>query len=204
MLATKLTVMKRIVFPLLTFFFISYSYAQETRNTYVRKPALAISFFFNDYVTANRIRTTSLSSVIANKQKARLKEMDPGIAVSYFKGLSNHIDLASTLAGSFVEYTAGTYSDVTSRFLLEGDVSLNFKLFSEKYFFTPYAILGAGISKYGPHYGAFIPTGVGLKVNLVDEAHIFLNSQYRIPVTPTTANYHFMHSIGIAGVIGTK
>lgn len=194
--------MKKVVSLLLAFFFISYSFSQETKSTYVRKPALAISFFFNDYLTANRIRSTSLSSVIANKQKAKLKEMDPGIAISYFKGLNNYIDIATTLAGSFVEYPAGTYGDTKSRFLLEGDVSLNFKLFSEKYWFTPYAILGAGISKYGPHYGAFIPTGLGLKFNLFDEAHFFLNSQYRIPVTPTTANYHFMHGIGIAGVIG--
>jgi OmpA-OmpF porin, OOP family len=194
--------MKKVLSLLLTFFFISYSFSQETKNAYSRKPALGISFFFNDYLTAGRIRTTSLSSVLANKQKAKLKEMDPGIAISYFKGLNNHIDLASTFAGSFVEYPAGTYSDTKSRFLIEGDVSLNFKLFSEKYWFTPYAILGAGISKYGPHYGAFIPTGLGLKFNLFDEAHFFLNSQYRIPVTPTTANYHFMHGIGIAGVIG--
>jgi OmpA-OmpF porin, OOP family len=37
---------------------------------------------------------------------------------------------------------------------------------------------------------------------LFDEAHFFINSQYRIPVTTNTANYHFLHSIGIAGVIG--
>ena len=194
--------MKKVLSFLLTFFFISNSFSQETKSAYVRKPALAISFFFNDYLTARRIRSSSLSSVLANKQKAKLKEMDPGIAITYFKGLNNNIDLTSTLAGSFVEYAAGTYSNTESRFLLEGDVSLNFKLLSEKYWFTPYAILGAGISKYGPHYGAFVPTGLGLKLNLFDEAHFFLNSQYRIPVTPTTANYHFMHAIGIAGVIG--
>ena len=196
--------MKRILSLILSFFLISYSFSQDTKNAYVRKPALGISFFFNDYLTPKRIRTSSLSSVLANKQKAKLKEMDPGIAITYFKGLNNNVDLAATLGGSFVEYPAGTYSDLKNRFLLEGDVSLNVKLFSEKYWFTPYASIGAGISKYGPHYGAFIPAGIGLKLNLFDEAHIFFNTQYRIPVTPTTATYHFMHGIGIAGVIGGK
>jgi OOP family OmpA-OmpF porin len=194
--------MKKSVALILSFFFISCSFSQEVKNAYIRKPAFGIGFFFNDYLTPSLIRTTSLSSVIANKQKAKIKEMDPGIAITYFKGLANHIDLAATVAGSFVKYPAGTNSDLNDQFLLEGDVSLNFKLFPEKYWVTPYAILGAGISKYGPHYGAFIPTGIGLKVNLFDEAHIFFNSQYRIPVTPTTAGYHFMHSIGIAGIIG--
>jgi len=196
--------MKKVLLFLFIFFFISRSFSQETKNAYVRKPALAISFFFNDYLTAKRIRANSFSSVMANKQKAKLKEMDPGIAITYFKGLNNHVDLAASLGGSFVEYPAGTYSDLKSRFLVEGDVSLNLKLFSEKYWFTPYASLGAGISKYGPHYGAFIPAGIGMKLNLFDEAHIFVNSQYRIPVTPTTANYHFMHQLGVAGIIGGK
>ena len=195
--------MKKILALVFSFFLLSYSFSQDNeKQAYVRKPAFGISFLFNDILTAERIKANSLSSVLANKQKAKFKEMDPGIAVSYFKGLNNHLDLASTLGGSFVEYKAGTNDEVSNRFLLEGDVSLNLKLFSEKYWFTPYASIGAGISKYGPHYGALIPVGVGLKFNLFDEAHIFLNSQYRIPVTTTTAAYHFMHSIGIAGVIG--
>lgn len=194
--------MKKILAILSSFLFISYSFSQGTKENYVRKPALGISFFFNDYLTPKRIKASTFSSVLANKQKAKLREMDPGIALSYFKGLNNHLDIATSLAGSFVEYQAGTYSDLKSRFLLEGDVSLNLKLFSEKYWFTPYASLGAGLSKYGPHFGAFIPAGIGFKLNLFDEAHIFYNSQYRIPVTPTTAEYHFMHAIGIAGIIG--
>ena len=194
--------MKKILAVLLAFFFIANSFSQDNvKPSYVRKPALGASVFFNDYTTAQRIRSTSLSSVIANKQKAKLKDMDHGIAVGYFKGLNNHVDLAATLAGSYVEYTVGSNNTVDTRFLLEGDVSINVKLLTEKYWLTPFASLGAGLSKYGNYYGAFIPAGLGLKLNLLDEAHVFFNSQYRIPVTTNTANYHFMHSIGIAGII---
>lgn len=195
--------MRKILFLIPLFFFASYSFSQDSeKESYVRKPALGISFAFNDYTTASRIRSGSLSSVLISKEKTRLKDMDAGIAVSYFKGLNNHLDLAATLGGSFVQYAVGSNNSSDNRFLLEGDVSLNAKLFSEKYWFTPYVSLGAGLSKYGPYYGAFIPAGVGLKLNLFDEAYIFLNSQYRIPVTTSTANYHFMHSIGIAGTLG--
>lgn len=195
--------MRKVLAILVSFFFIIDSFSQDNNKpSYVRKPALGVSVFFNDYATAQRIRSTSLSSVIANKQKAKLKDMDHGIAVSYFKGLNNHVDLAATLGGSFVEYAVGSNSTLDTRFLLEGDVSINVKLLTEKYWLTPYASLGAGLSKYGSYYGAFIPAGLGLKLNLLDEAHVFFNSQYRIPVTTSTANYHFMHSIGIAGIIG--
>jgi hypothetical protein len=128
--------------------------------------------------------------------------METGIAVSYFKGLNNHLDLVATLGGSFADYAVGSENSIDSRLLLEGDVSLNLKLLTEKYWLTPYASLGAGLSRYGSYYGALIPVGIGLKLNLFDEAHFFINSQYRIPVTTNTANYHFLHSIGIAGVIG--
>lgn len=196
--------MKKILALLVTFFFIANSFSQDTtiKQSYVRKPALGVSFFFNDFVTAQRIRSSSLSYVIANKQKAKWKDMNHGIAVNYFKGLNNHLDLAATLAGSFVEYAVGSNNSSESKFLLEGDVSIDMKLLSEKYWLTPFASIGAGLSRYGSYYGAFIPAGLGLKLNLLDEAHVFYHSQYRIPVTTNTSNYHFMHSIGIAGIIG--
>lgn len=195
--------MKKFITLSFSFLFISLSFSQDSeKKSYVRKPAFGLSVFFNDYTTAQRIRTSSLSSVIANKQKTNIKDMDPGIAVTYFKGLNEHIDLAATLGGSFVSYAIGSNNTVDSRFLLEGDASINVKLLSEKYWLTPYASLGAGISKYGGYYGAFIPLGLGLKLNLLDEAHVFINSQYRVPVTTATSNYHFMHSIGIAGILG--
>src|SRR5687767_2570602 len=195
--------MKKTLSLVFSFFLLCHSFSQDTaRKSYVRRPAYGISFLFNDYTTPQRIRANSLSSVIANKQKAKFNEMETGIAVSYFKGLNSHLDLVTTLAGSFADYAVGSENSIDSRLLLEADASINIKLLTEKYWLTPYASLGAGISKYGSYYGALIPVGVGLKLNLFDEAHFFVNSQYRIPVTTSTANYHFLHSIGIAGVIG--
>jgi len=195
--------MKKILLLLFSFLFIKFIFSQDNNKpSYIRKPALGISFLFNDYITPQRIKESTLSSVLANKQKAKIKEMETGIAVSYFKGLNNNLDLATTLGGSFVDYAVGSENSVESKLLLEGDVSLNIKLLSDKYWLTPFASVGAGISKYGSYYGALIPLGLGLKLNLFDEAHVFVNTQYRIPVTTNTSNYHFMHSLGIAGVLG--
>src|SRR5207248_1563070 len=49
-----------------------------------------------------------------------------------------------------------------------------------------------------------LPIGIGLRVNLFDEAGININSQYRIPVIYETSNYHFFHSVGIYGILGQK
>lgn len=172
----------------------------------IRPAAIGISYFLNDFVTADRIRTTSLSKVFSDKKWAKLNDMAPGFAISYFKGLRKHVDFAGTLAGSFVKYKFPKHAAFSGdRFLLAADASLNLKLVSEKYWVQPYAIIGVGGHMYGGKYfGAFIPTGLGLKVNLFDEAHFFITSQYRVPVTTETANYHFFHQFGIAGVIGKK
>ena len=171
-----------------------------------RPAAIGVSFILNDYTTASRIRNSSLTRVFADKQWARVKEMSPGLAVSYFKGLRKHMDFAGTLAGTFVNYTLpGGASFSGDRFLLEGDASLNFKMVSEKYWVQPYLIAGLGAQIYGgSHYGAFIPLGTGLKLNLLDDAHLFVTTQYRIPVTRESVEYHFFNQFGIAGRIGEK
>ena len=73
--------------------------------------------------------------------------MAPGLALSYFKGLRKHIDFAGTLAGTFAQYTIPNHAPSSSdKFLLEADVSLNFKMVSEKYWLQPYLLAGLGAS----------------------------------------------------------
>ena len=194
--------MKKIIAVLLSCCLLApATYGQDDE---IRPDGLGISFFLNDFVTASRLRSTSLSSVIANGGWAKIKEMSPGIAVTYFKGLKKHIDFAGTLAGSFVSYPLPNKIFLTDYLLLAADATFNFKLTTEKYWVQPYAIAGIGGHKYKNYYGAFIPLGLGVKVNFFDEAHFFMTSQYRVPVTTETANYHLYYSIGVAGVIGKK
>jgi hypothetical protein len=195
--------MKRILtFLILTVSFINGSFAQDNA---IRPAALGISFFFNDFTTPQRIRTGSLSQVLREDKWAKFREMDPGFAVTYFQGLQKYIDFAGTLSFSFPSLSLANESNsANSSLLLEGDASFNFKLLPEKYWVTPYAIAGVGASKYKSTYGALIPLGIGFKVNFFDEASLFISSQYRVPVTSGTNNYHFMTNIGIAGVIGKK
>ena len=70
-------------------------------NDYVRPSAIGISFVLNDFKTAQYIRSNSLSATFRDKKWSKINDMAPGIAVTYFKGLTNHIDFAGTLIGSF-------------------------------------------------------------------------------------------------------
>jgi outer membrane protein OmpA-like peptidoglycan-associated protein len=92
----------------------------------------------------------------------------------------------------------------SDNFLMDVSATINLKMTTEKYWVQPYIIAGVAAHKYRSYYGATLPLGLGMKVNFFDEAHLFINSTYRVPVITETSNYHFQHSIGIAGSIGKK
>ena len=175
-----------------------------SQDDYIQRPTLGIYFFFNDFKTAASIRATSLREVLRSSQFGKLKDMTPGLALNYMTGFTRHFDLSTTLTGSFLNYYKqdGTLLG-EDNLLLEGDVSLKGKLFSNRYWVSPFLLIGAGISKFRHYWGAFIPAGTGLQVNFFDEAFFIFNAQYRIAVTNTVSN-HFFYSIGIAGNVGRR
>lgn len=189
-------------FLLLSCFFIFQNEGNCQTQDYKRPSALGISFNLVDFATAERIRSTSLVSVLNNKQVAKINEMSPGIGITYFKGLLNHIDFAATLMGAFT--SSSSNGNTSDQFLLEGDASVNLKMFSDQYPFTPYLSAGVGFNSFNNKKGAFVPLGGGLKFNIFNEAAIYITTQYRVPVTSETGGYHFVHGIGFAGIIGKK
>ena len=170
----------------------------------VQNPTLGVYFFLNDFNSAASIRSSSLSTAIKNRQFLKIKEMTPGLAIGYIQGLLNHFDFSSSIAGSFLDYPQQNRPPFgNDNLLLEAEASIRGKLFSNNYWLSPFLQAGIGASKYKGYFGAFVPAGAGLQLNLFDEAYLIVQTQYRIPVTETT-NYHFFHSIGLAGNIGKR
>jgi len=182
-----------------------FAYNSFTQKKSYKQPAtLGIHFLFNDFETAEAIRSSSLSSVLKEKRFGKLKNMEQGLALSYGKGLSETFDFSSTFAGSFLSYPFRNKPASGSDYLLlEGDACIRGKMLSDRYWFVPFLQVGVGVSKYQGYWGAFIPAGVGIQIGFFREAYLVINSQYRIAVTETT-NYHFIHSIGLVGNIGRR
>ena len=193
--------MKKILLSFLVLGLFINSYGQ---NDYKKRSALAIHFVLNDFSTAANLRSNGMASILKSKEWHKTKNMAAGIAVSYIKGLGQYVDFAGSLSGSFLNYTVpGKGATNNIDLLVEGVATANLKLLTDKYWFDPFLTAGIGASKYGGYWGAFIPVGVGLQINLFNEAFILLNSQYRMPVTENAA-YHFYHSVGIAGNLFKK
>ena len=171
----------------------------EAQMANMRKRAIGISFIKNDFVTPQRIRTTSMSAVFRDNRWAEFSEMNSGVAITYFKGFRPQIDFATSVNFSSVNLPLPGKTFTEKHLLLEADASGNFKLLNEAYRVNPYLIAGVGASKYKNIYGAFVPVGGGIKVKIKDETQAFVQAQYRIPVTPEANNYHFQLSLGITG-----
>jgi OmpA-OmpF porin, OOP family len=191
--------MKKFVAAILAVCVFSASFGQ---NDFKKRPTLGVHFVLNDFKTANTIRTSSLSKIFRTGEYKKTSNMPAGLALSYLQGLSNNIDFEGGISGSFVDYPVPNKpSNGQTNLLLEAVGAANVKLTSDKYFVSPYISAGLGAAKYKGYYSAFIPAGLGLQINLYDEAFILLNTQYRIPITENGA-YHLYHSFGVAGNIG--
>jgi hypothetical protein len=193
--------MKKILgsFLFLSFFAINVS-AQSPAP--IRRESLGFSLIMNDFATAQRIRSTSLSNVLRDKTFAKSEDFAYGFAINYMKGLRPNVDLAVTLGASFsAEASFPGRTNAGANNLLELDVSGHFKMFSDRAVVNPYLIAGVGASKYTNVYGAIMPLGGGIKIRLGDETELHTQLQYRVPITPEANNYHFQFGFGVSGLL---
>lgn len=201
-LPTKTPIMRKVI--LLVFLLVSVhsTFAQKT-SLYKKQPTLSINFMLNDFKTAQYIDRTSLSQVFKNDAFSKVTDMSPGLSVGYYKGMSDHVDFMASLGGSFTsyEYKNGR-SNKSDELLLEADANVNVKLLSDNYIVTPFITAGVGASKYGVHYGAYIPVGLGVQIKLGEEVFLFTNAQYRNGITDYTNN-HLNFSLGFGAPLGS-
>lgn len=170
--------------------------------TKVIKPAsLTFHTFYIDFKTAQQIKASSLGDVLKNGNWNNFGEMQMGFGFTYFKGLNPVIDFVSTLDAGSIDYTFkdGT-TNGSSKFLLDANAGVNLKLSNDSKTVVPYLFGGAGISYY-KKMGVYVPVGLGVQVNVFNEAFITANMQYKIAAS-STVNHHFYYNVGIGLPIG--
>lgn len=199
--------MRKLLVVLMALGILSTTVAQENaiRNPYKKKPAFGFAFTFHDFETAKDLKNTSLSDVLKDKQWYKTGRMSPGLALNYFQGLSDHFDFMGRLGGTFVSYPVPNKPQSgNDKLLAELDANINAKLLSDKYWVTPYLTAGVGGSHWNGYWGAYVPLGLGVQLNLLDQAYINFNAQYRAAVTSATTANHLFYSLGVAGSLFEK
>ncbi|PWT96303.1 MAG: hypothetical protein C5B52_16060 [Bacteroidetes bacterium] len=198
--------MRKPVLLILALGILTASYTQDNsvKNKYRKKPSLGFHFTLHDFATAAAIKNTSISKALDNNQWHNLNTMSSGLAGSYLKGLNDFIDFNARLGISSVTYPIPNKTTNENAMLLESDANLNFKLFSDQYWVSPYASVGVGASKWKGYYGAYLPLGLGFTINLSEGGYLMFSSAYRVAVTSSTTASHFFYSFGVGFSLGGK
>jgi outer membrane protein OmpA-like peptidoglycan-associated protein len=200
--------MKKFILGFLALCPVLFSMGQDVllpKPSYKKNHTLGVHFTLHDFQTAAEIKQNGLSEVLEAGQWYKTGRMNPGLAVSYSKGLTENIDFMGRLGGSLLKYPIPNKPTATNdKLLLEADANINVKLLSDRYWVSPFISAGFGASVWNGYFGAYIPTGLGLQVNFFQETFLFVQAQYRVPVTSGTTARHLFYSFGIAGNIGKK
>jgi outer membrane protein OmpA-like peptidoglycan-associated protein len=135
----------------------------------------------------------------------------PMVKVSYWYQLNRAMDVNMHLSLASLEYPNSDDDTVFTRkylynetgnrrerFLGEFDVRFNYSILPrDKWLVSPYVFAGLYASYHDVYFGAGIPLGLGLNINLTKDRALSLNleSAYKIAVTSHDAD-HLQHSVG--------
>jgi hypothetical protein len=194
--------MKRILLFVFALVLFEAGFAQS-KTSNKKSKQLGIQFTGHDFETPADLNSKGMSFVLSDKKWSSFDRKKVGLAITYSEGLNEKFDFNARLGMSDVDYTLSNkpYASSTgSRTFFELDANLFMKLLSNDHVVSPFISLGVGASLWKGYYAAYIPTGVGLQVNLFDETFLIVQSQYRIPVTGNSANNLFF-SIGVSSVL---
>jgi outer membrane protein OmpA-like peptidoglycan-associated protein len=171
-------------------------------NQLVKPNSIAFHVFYTDFKTAQQIKASSLSDVLNHGKWSGFRDMQMGFGLNYFKKINPWLTAAATVDGSGIDYVFkdGT-SNGTSKFLLDLNAGLNATPFKATQPVAPYFFGGAGFSYYTKKAGIYFPIGIGVQINLFNEAFIVSNMQYRFAGSQQV-NDHFYYTIGLGTSIG--
>ena len=175
--------MKKIILLFITMAIAVSSFSQTTDLK--KRPTLGIGFNLKDFKTAEILKNKSLSDVLINNSFSKIQDMAPGLVVTYYQGLTDHIDFMGNLGACFTQYKyKGNNLGSGDGFLMDLDAHLNFKLLTDNYFLVPYLTGGIGASMYkGTYFAANSIGGLGLQFKLGEGSFIYTQATYKFGIS---------------------
>ena len=178
----------------------------QSKKSNKKGQVVSVSFTMHDFGTVSDFQRSSLSAILESGSWAKSRNMSPGFALSYSKGVFDNLDVMVRTGLTSLDYPRPgnrVPNATTPKTMIESDVSLQAKLLSDAYLVSPYVSLGAGASAWNGYFSAYAPVGLGLQVNLFDEVYLNFQTQFRLPVSGD-ASRHIFYGIGMGSAIGKK
>lgn len=170
-----------------------------------KKSALGFSFNVVDFETPNAIKNTSFSDVLKGKDWYKLNNKDYGFSLYYWRGLTKQLDLSVRYNGLFNSDFTSTNTKEKSDYSNELEASLHAYLLKPSSIVNPFITAGVGVGNYwSGDFKGYAPLGVGLQFNLLDEAYVFLQANYRASFDNDKVPNNLFYSLGVAQSLLTK
>lgn len=176
-------------------------FAQMSDNSASKKGTLfGIHFDAIDFKTPVTWKNSN-----GSRDFAGLKDMDFGFSLSYWKGLTSHIDF-STKVNTLIHNYAGDRNQATTKteIGIELEPSINAHAFKDDNIINPFLSLGIGGGYYTGDWGAYVPTGVGLQFNFNSVTYLMIQAQYRWTLSKDKVKDNLFYSFGIAQNFGAE
>ncbi|MEP6712086.1 MAG: thrombospondin type 3 repeat-containing protein, partial [Ferruginibacter sp.] len=160
---------------------------------------LGIHFNAIDFKTPETFKNSS-----SRRFTTKLRDMDYGASISYWKGLTSTIDFSTKINVLFHDYKNDqnqSSDNYAAGFELEP--SLNFRPYGDNHLFSPFLTAGIGGGYYQGDFGAYAPAGVGLQFNFLSTTYLLIQAQYRFSLTKDIVKDNLLYSLGVAQNIGS-
>lgn len=172
-------------------------FAQTNANKSLYKKGSLVGIHFNalDFKTPVVWRNTHSA-----RETAKFKTMDYGLGLSYWKGLTSHLDFTVRLNGNIHDYSGLDRNEATtkSEFGLELEPSIVLRALKDNAFFNPFLNVGIGGGLYTGELAAYIPTGAGIQLNFNSVTYLFGQAQYHWTLDKKTVKDNIIYSVGVA------
>ncbi|MEO6538114.1 MAG: hypothetical protein ABIT07_00815, partial [Ferruginibacter sp.] len=147
-----------------------------------------------DFKTPETFRNTS-----SPRFTTKLADMDYGVSISYWKGLTSKIDFSTKVSAMFHNYKFD-FNQASDKYEIGAELepTLNIRPYSDNHLFIPFLTAGVGGGYYMGDFGAYVPAGVGLQFNFLSTTYLFVQAQYRFSLTKDVVKDHLLYSLGVA------
>lgn len=173
---------------------IALSALLSTAFAQMKPQLIGLHFNLADFNAPANIKTPA-----SGKGYNSLKDMNKGVSISYWRGITSKIDLSVKANALFRDFSA-IYQGVTgkSEIGLELEPALNIRPFPDAAKFAPFLTVGAGVGLYNNKIGGYLPAGGGLQANFDNLTYLIIQAQYKFTLTSKVLGDNLFYSVGIA------
>jgi outer membrane protein OmpA-like peptidoglycan-associated protein len=171
------------------------------KKTEKKHSVISYSVIISDYSFFKSAKGASFGKAFKQKGFFNPGNSSFGIGVSYWKGLTSHIDLSGNLGGTFSNFPASFVKNDSvgqAGFSTNLDALLHFRAFKEKAKINPFLTGGIGAGYFSNQLAVYVPIGIGLQFHFKGGSFVFVQTQWRMALTSGITKDYMFYSIGFA------